>query len=64
MNKIYNVIQLFFIPIECACGKEHKEMDFDILSTWTTKELADEEVKKLKIAGYKHVSVYPCRIFE
>lgn len=53
MNKIWIVVQETKIY-----DSEPPEFETDYLSAWTTLELAQQEVNRLRLAGYRRIHFY------
>lgn len=58
MNKIWMVLREDMFEEECSCGNYLKVPEMSYLSSWSTKELADAEMKKLRDNEMKRVYVY------
>jgi hypothetical protein len=58
MDKIWLVLREDLYEEECSCGNYLKVPENSYLSSWSTKELANTEMKRLRDSGMKSVYVY------
>lgn len=54
MDKIWIVIQ----EVKITCDNEPDSFETDFLSGWTTFDLAQKEVNRLRLAGYRRIHFY------
>lgn len=61
MDKIWLVVREDLYEEECRCGNYYKVPEMAYLSSWSTQDLAQVEVLKLKEQGMKRVYTYAVR---
>jgi hypothetical protein len=64
MDRIWLVVREDNYEEECRCGNYYKVPEISYLSAWSTVELANAEMMRLRDSGMKRVYTYSCKFGE